>query len=350
MEENTSRENRESGQGQIRWNQAAVAPDSSLVRHEDSHPAMGTMFSIIAYGASLVSLEDAVDRAFEEIDRLDNLMSHYKPDSEVCAINREAYRQAVIVTPELFNLLEDSFRYSEATGGAFDITVGPLMKAWGFFRGWGRLPEPGELEQALKRIGYQHVRLDAATRTLAFDEAGVELDLGAIGKGYAVDRAIETLRVAGVTCALVSSGTSSIYALGSPPGGLGWEISVCDPMDRRKQACSLWLQNLSISISGDYEQSFVLDGKLYTHILNPRTGRPVENMLMTVVVAASNTASDALSTAFFVAGVERSRAFLEHHPNLHAIFYRPGGSPRSFEQTVVQSSVTHLRADRFMRM
>jgi thiamine biosynthesis lipoprotein len=350
MEENTTKGNRESGHGQFRWNHAPVAPDSSFVRHDASHPAMGTIFSIIAYGSSSVSLEDSVDQAFQEVDRLDNLMSHYKPDSEVCTINREACRQPVVVTHELFNLLQESFRYSEETGGAFDITVGPLMKSWGFFRGWGRLPAQAELEQALHRIGYQHVRLDAATRTLAFDQAGIELDLGAIGKGYAVDRAVETLRAAGVTCALISSGTSSIYALGSPPGENGWEISVCDPIDRRKQACSLRLQDLSISISGDYEQSFVLGGKLYTHILNPRTGRPVENMLMTVVVAASNTASDALSTAFFVAGIERGRAFLERHPNLHAIFYRPGGSPHSFEQTVLQSSVANLPADRFMRM
>jgi FAD:protein FMN transferase len=151
--------------------------------------------------------------------------------------------------------------------------------------------------------------VDAAKRTLAFDTLGVELDFGAIGIGYAVDRAVEKLHAAGVACAPVSSSKSGVYALGAPPGKQGWAISVGDPLDRRQQACSLQLRNLSISISGDYEKSFLLDGRLYTHILGPRTGRPVEQMLMTVVVADSNTASNALSTDFFVAGKNSSRAF-----------------------------------------
>ncbi len=150
-------------------------------------------------------------KSFQEIDRLDNLMSHYKPESELSMINREAFHQTVAVTPELFNLLQDSLRFSEETSGAFDITVGPLMKSWGFFRGWGRLLEQSELDEALKRTGYRNVRLDAAAPTLRFGEPGIELDLGAIGKGYAVDRVVEILR-AEDTSALVSSGTSSIYA------------------------------------------------------------------------------------------------------------------------------------------
>jgi thiamine biosynthesis lipoprotein len=222
------------------------------------------------------------------------------------------------------------------------------MKSWGFFRGWGRQLEQSELDQALKRTGYRHVKLDAATHTLRFDEEGIELDLGAIGKGYTVDRVVEILRAEGVTSALVSSGTSSIYAIGAPPGEQGWEISVCDPFDRRKQACSLRLQNMSISISGSYEKSFVLDGKPYTHLLDPRNGKPVENMLMTVVIAASNAASDALSTAFFVSGVEQAQGYLQNHHNLTAIFYVPKGSSRSVEQIVLKSIVTALPANSFV--
>jgi thiamine biosynthesis lipoprotein len=316
--------------------------EGSLVRHEASHAAMGTIFSIAAYGSSSERLQDSLARSFQEIDRLDSLMSHYKAESELSMINREASRRAVVVTPELFNLLEDSLRFSVETCGAFDITVGPLMKAWGFFRGWGRLPEPLEMEQAMQRIGYRHVKLDAATHTVRFDEPGIELDLGAIGKGYAVDRVVQLLRADGVSRALVSSGTSSIYAIGAPPGEHGWEISVCDPFDPRKQACSLRLQNMSISISGSYEKSFVRDGKLHTHLLDPRNGKPVENMLMTVVIAASNTSSDALSTAFFVSGAEQAQAFLLSHQNLTAIFYVPKGSPRSWEQIVLKSNIVAL--------
>jgi thiamine biosynthesis lipoprotein len=319
--------------------------EDSLVRHEASHAAMGTVFSIAAYGTNSERLQDSLARCFQEIDRLDNLMSRYKPDSELSTINREAFHRAVVVTPELFNLLQGSLRFSEQTYGAFDITVGPLMELWGFFRGCGRLPEPRELEQALRRSGYRHLKLNAAAHTLRFDVPGIELDLGAIGKGYAVDRVVEILRADGVSRALVSGGTSSIYSIGAPPGEHGWEISVCDPFDRRKQACSLRLRNMSISISGSQEKSFLLDGKVYTHLLDPRNGKPVEDMLMTVVIAASNTASDALSTAFFVSGVRQTQVYLQNHSNLTAMFYLPKGCLRTKEQVVLKSNHIALPAN-----
>lgn len=319
--------------------------EDSLVRHEASHAAMGTVFSVAAYGTNSERLQDSVARSFREIDRLDKLMSRYRPESELSAINREAFHRAVVVTPELFRLLQDSLRFSEQTAGAFDMTIGPLMKSWGFFRGCGHVPEPSALEQALRRIGYRHIKLDSAAHTVRFDEPGIELDLGAIGKGYAVDRVVEILRADGVSRALVSGGTSSIYAIGSPPGEYGWEISVCDPFDRRKQACSLRLRNMSISISGSQEKSFLLDGKVYTHLLDPRNGKPVEDMLMTVVIASSSAASDALSTAFFVSGVKQTQAYLEDHPNLTAMFYLPRGSSRTTERVVLKSKLMALPAN-----
>ena len=322
--------------------------EDPLVRHEDSHAAMGTVFSITAYGSNSERIQLSFARCFREIDRLDNLMSRYKPESELSTLNREAFRGAAVVTAELFKLLQRSLRFSEQTCGAFDITVGPLMKSWGFFRGCGCLPEPPELELALRRTGYRHVKLDATSHTLRFDEPGIELDLGAIGKGYAVDRVVEILRADGVSRALVSGGTSSIYAIGAPPGEHGWEISVCDPFDRRKQACSLRLRNMSISISGSQEKSFLLDGKVYTHIFDPRNGKPVEDMLMTVVIAASSAASDALSTAFFVSGVKQTQAYLQIHPNLTAMFYQPKGSPRTAERVVLKSNLVALPPNSFI--
>ena len=329
---------------------ASVHGAAPLIRHEASHQSMGTIFSLIAYGPSSACLEELACQAFAEIDRLNNQMSHYKAESELSAINHQAWRQSMVVTPELFRLLEDSARYSEETNGAFDITIGPLMKSWGFFRGWGRLPSPLELAQVRKRIGYRHVKLDSAARTVEFDDPGIELDLGAIAKGYAVDRVVEILRAEGVTRALISAGTSSIYALGAPPGKQGWAIAMRHPLDSRKTACLFRLQNLSISVSGDCENFFELGGRIYAHIMDPSSGMPAEDMLMTVVISSSTTESDALSTSFFVGGVEKSRAYLEHHPDLIAIFFIPTRSTHTVEEVVLKSSVTKIPADCFARM
>jgi thiamine biosynthesis lipoprotein len=308
------------------------------VRYEASHDAMGTEFTIVAYGRDAKFLGEVVNQAFEEIDRLDAQMSNYKPESEISALNREAARQAVMVEPALFALIQDSLRYSRETNGAFDITVGPLMRAWGFFRGQGRVPTRGELAQVMERIGYGHVHLDAERREVRFDRQGIELDLGGIAKGYAVDRAVGILRENGVTAALVSSGTSSLYALGAPPGERGWKVNIRDPFEARKVGDVVWLKNYSLSASGSYEKFFTVGGKTYAHIMDPRTGRPVENMLSSAVLAPQTTESDALSTAFFVLGPEAGRGYLAAHTNLAVDFYQPGPAKRTFRRVILRSA------------
>jgi FAD:protein FMN transferase len=330
-------------------NSLARAADS-LVRYEASHQAMGTTFTLVAYGSNSTYLSEVAGQVFQEIDDLDDQMSNYKPESELSSINREAARHAVIVEPGLFKLIQDSLQYSQASGGDFDITVGPLMKAWGFFRGRGRLPSQSELAQVLKRIGYEDVKLDAATRTIRFDKPGIEIDLGAIAKGYAVDQAVQILRDNGIRQALISSGTSSLYALGSPPGEHGWKISVRNPLDQSQAACVLRLQNLSLSVSGDYEKFFKLRGKIYAHIMDPHTGMPVQNVLSTAVVSPSATDSDALSTSFLVEGPGRTKDYLKHHPNLTAILFLPTASGHAFNQIVLKSSVTKLPVGAFANM
>jgi len=309
----------------------------SLVRYEASHEAMGTVFTVVAYGGDARTLASVSNEVFEEIDRLDRQMSTYQPESELSALNRHAARRAVLVEPKLFQLIQGSLRTSEETGGAFDITVGPLMKAWGFFRGQGRVPSPSELAAVLGRVGYRHIKLERKERTIAFDAEGVELDLGGIAKGYAVDVAAEILRANGIERALISSGTSSVYALGSPPDEPGWRITLRDPFEAGKIADVVYLKNYSLSVSGNYEKFFTLGGKTYAHIMDPRTGRPVENMLATAVLAPRAVESDALSTACFVLGAQGSHLYLARHPNLLAILYQPAAAPHRFQRVVLRS-------------
>jgi thiamine biosynthesis lipoprotein len=322
----------------------APATDGA-VRYEASHNAMGTVFTVAAYGADARQLAEVVNEAFEEIDRVDAQMSNYQPQSELSSINRHAATESVLVEPQLFRLLEDSLRYGEETGGAFDITVGPLMRAWGFFRGRGRMPARSEIHGALEKVGCQHVHLDPATRTIRFDTSGIEIDLGGIAKGYAVDRAVDILRTYGVTQALVSSGTSTIYALGAPPHDHAWRITIRDPFDAEKAGDVVFLKNFALSVSGNYEKFFELDGKIYSHILDPRTGRPAENLLSTAVLAPLATQADALSTALFVLGVEGGRRYLSAHPNLAAVFYQPADSPGVFKRTLARSPSFKLPPD-----
>lgn len=315
------------------------------VRYEDSHNAMGTVFTVVAYGREGEHLSEVVREVFEEIDRLDAQMSDYNPASEISAINREAARRPVVVEPKLFRLIQGSLRLSEESDGAFDITVGPLIKEWGFFRGKGRVPSADELAAVMKRVGYRHVKLDPAWREIRFDSEGIGLDLGAIAKGYALDRAAEILRSNCVTSALVSSGSSSLYALGSPPGETGWKVSIRDPYDKQKAADVVRLKNYSLSVSGNYEKFFKLGGRTYSHIFDPKLGRPVENILSTAVLAPTGEQSDALSTSLYVLGVERARVVLTRHVDITVIFYLPGNSKGKFKRVVMQSQSFAIPAE-----
>jgi thiamine biosynthesis lipoprotein len=308
-----------------------------VVRYEASHDTMGTTFIVVAYGADAGHLAAIANEVFNEFDAIDAQMSHYRPESELSAINRHAAVRGVIVEPGLFRLLRESLRYSQETEGAFDITVGPLMKAWGFFRGQGRGPSDRELAEARLHVGFRHVRLDEESRTIRFAVEGLGLDLGGIGKGYAVDRAVEILKSYGVENAMVSSGTSSLYALGAPPGERAWRVSLRDPFDSEKVADVVWLRDFALSMSGSYEKFFTLEGRTYSHIFDPRTGRPVEGMLATTVLAPRATEADALSTAFYVLGPEGTRRVLAAHANLVSISYLPFGEQKRHRRVMLRS-------------
>ena len=265
----------------------------------------------------------ALEAAFDEVDRIDRLMSHYKPESPLSRLNRAAGAGPVAVEPELFDFIAESLRYSRESDGAFDITVGPLMKTWGFFRGGGRLPTAEEVAEAHGRIGYTHVVLDPVARTIRFDRSGMELDLGGIAKGYAVDRVVALLRRAHVAAALVSAGGSTVFGLGAPPGREAWDVDIQDPAGGGRVALTVPLKDRALSVSGRAEKSFERDGIVYAHIMDPRTAQPVQGVLSVAVLASTGTAGDALDDAFFVEGVERTRSRLRRRPETEAISSSP---------------------------
>lgn len=277
----------------------------------ESRPAMGTSFEIYLYASGPERASELFEMAFDEIERVEEALSNYRPSSELSRINANASEGPVVTDKEVFDLLAQALDYSQRSDGAFDITVGKLMKAWGFFRGSGHFPSDQELTLARQQAGWQNVKLDQRARSIYFLKRDIELDLGGIGKGYALDRVAELLSEAGVKAALISSGSSSIYAIGAPPGKVGWPVRIPDPMDRTRTLCTILLKGESLSTSGSYEKFFQLNGRTYCHIMDPRTGRPVEGMLQTTVITPKATDSDALSTAVFVMGPQPSAKLLD---------------------------------------
>jgi thiamine biosynthesis lipoprotein len=280
----------------------ALATSSEELRLEASVEAMGSAYSLVLYGEDRGRLEAASEDAFEEVRRLDRMLSNYRPESEWSEVNRHAAERPVKVPVELFQLLSACVEYSRESEGAFDISVGPLMKVWGFYKGSGHLPHRAEVRGTLTKVGYRHILLDAGDRTVRFARPGVELDPGGIGKGYAVDRMVDVLRKDGIASALVSASGSSIYALGAPPGEAGWKVRIRDPKNEANPVTEVTLKNESMSTSGSYEKFFRAEGKIYSHIMDPRTGFPAAGMLSTSVIAPRTLDSEAWTKPFFING------------------------------------------------
>ena len=298
---------------------ASSAFPQTLFRLEKSSDAMGSVFSIALYGADREKLEAAAGAALDEARRLDALLSNYQPGSEWTQVNRGAAGNPVKVSVELFRLLSACLDYSRTSDGAFDITVGPLMRVWGFYKGAGQLPRRTAITAALAKVGYRHIHLDATAQTASFDRRGVELDPGGIGKGYAVDRMVAILKQRGIDCALVAASDSSIYGLGAPPGEpRGWTVNIRDPRNPNQTATSVFLKDMSLSTSGSYEKFFRAGGRTYAHIMDPRTGYPAQGAASVSVVAPRTIDSEAWAKPYFVNG---RRWTSQHMPRDFRVFF-----------------------------
>ena len=282
--------------------------------------AMGTKVQIHLYTTDENRAALCFETAFDEIRRIDRTLSHYQDLSELTRINRRAAREEITTDPEVFRFLQVGFEYSRRSGGAFDMTVGPLLRLWGFFDGAMRVPSDTDLRQTLAVVGWHRVALDPAWRGIQFLAPGVELDPGALGKGHAVDRVVALLREEGVQAALIDAGSSTIYGLGSPPGQPGWMVRVPHPGNPSRCLSTVSLRDNSLSTSGSYEKSFRWQGHTYCHILDPRTGYPVEGVLQTTVVSPRATDSEALSTIAFVSGPQSSEKLLQETSGTSALW------------------------------
>lgn len=297
----------------------ASAPKPVIVQRDLMHAT----FQIIMYppegaGESLWT-ERAAESAFDAIDSLERRISVWRDDSQARRVNDMAATTPVNVSQDLFDAIVLSREISTRTEGAFDISVGPLIELWGYYRKQEHLPTRAEVDEALTKTGMDKVRLKAETRAVTFGREGVRLDFGGIAKGLAADCAGAALKKHGIVAALINGGSSSILAMGAPPGEDGWTVKVIVPDSGDRVIDEIVLRDESLSTSGCYGKYMEFDGTKYCHIFDPRTGWPAPGVMSASAVCASAAEADGLSTAFVVLGNQGTEAYCAAHPDVRAI-------------------------------
>lgn len=289
-------------------------------------PVMGTFAHIVAVAADSNTAQKSVEAAFSQLVLIDNLMSDYKPDSQLSKVNREAFKNPVKIDEPLFEVLSRSIVFSRKTGGAFDVTVGPLVDLYHAAGDKDSLPSEDEIAQAKARTGFEKLLLDAKTRTVKFAVEGMRLDFGAIAKGYAVDKAVEAMQKCGALGGLVAA-SGDIRVFGTPPKGKNfWIIGLQDPnkvitdsLDMSQPLLVLHINDAAVSTSGDYRRFAQIKGKKYSHIIDPRTGTSSRTLSSVTIIAPNATDADALATAVSVMGARKGLELIKTIPDTEAI-------------------------------
>lgn len=309
------------------------APPSQVPFVHKKKYIMGTVFEIVAYGDSPEQVSKAIDKAFVEIVRLDDVMSDYKPDSALSHLNHSSHVGPQSVPPDLYRIIGDALEYSSLSLGKFDVTVGPLVNLWKAAIRGGPAPTPAEEQKVRACVGYQKVELISPDK-IQFHSPCVQIDLGGIGKGYALDRAADVLRAHGVTRAFLDAGGSTIVAMGAPPGQAGWLVHLRDPSN--KVDPQIVLSDSSVSTSEQTAAS-LLSRESAGHIIDPDKGTPLKTRFAVSVVAKTGTASDALSTMLLLVGPEEGKHLVKNAAEVAAIWVSADG------QTYQASSGPQIR-------
>ena len=330
-----------------RTEQPALQAPQETYLLEIARDAMAVEFQVLLNASQQSAAAESAVAALDLVERLEAQLTVYRESSEVSRINQRAFEEAVVVEPRLFALFQLALQISRETGGAYDMTSGPLSKVWGFYRRQGRMPGESEIADALSRVGYHNVLLDEAARTIRFGVAGMELNLGGIGKGHALDRMSEVLRRDGVEHFLLHGGHSSVLACGSRAGSTaeqpGWTVGLAHPLRPGERLAEFRLHHQALGTSGSGTQYFYHQGERYGHIIDPRTGRPAGAVLSSTVIASSAAEADALSTAFYVGGIDLAQSYCQSHPEIASVLVTQAG-------TQLQLAAFNLADDAWRRL
>lgn len=301
---------------------AGGASQKPLNRYEFSLPRMGTIFRIILYAQNQVTASKAATAAFERVEQLEQIFSDYREGSELSRLCRTAGRAPQPVSNELYSILEESLRISELSGGAFDVSIGPLAVLWREARLDKRLPDAALLAKARLAVGFQNIVLDPEEHTVFLKRDDMRLDLGAIAPGFSGDAVLEVLRFHGIRSALVDTGGE--LSLGNPPPGLpGWRVEIQDGgAGFARQVGTLTLHNVTIATSGDALQFLEAGGQHFSHVIDPVEGLGVRNCVSTTVIAPGGATADGLSTALSVLPVSEGLKLVDSLEAISAFLVR----------------------------
>jgi len=277
---------------------------------------MDTVMNLRVYGSKA---NEAIDAAYKRIDEIEQMSSANIATSDVSLINKAAGKDYVKVHPEIIKMLNTAIKYSELSGGAFDITVGPLIKLWGIGTDSERLPADSEIKALLPLVGYKNVSINEKDSSVKLMKEGMSIDLGGIAKGFTADEVVKVFKKYGIKNALINLGGSSIYTMGQKPDGTLWSVAIQHPRKEKSEGYLgiIKLPESALSTSGDYERYFIKDGKRYHHILNPFTGYPADSGVMSdTIIIDSNTKdanmlADTLTKVTFVSGIEKGLKIID---------------------------------------
>lgn len=315
-----------------------IAPN--LEGYEQQFPSMGTLMTFQAFSADKSQVDQAFEAAEKEVERLVNIMSDYDPESELSKINQLAGTgKWSPVSPELWEVLDASDRWNRLSEGTFDASLGALTRLWRKARRQKKIPTQMEIENALQSCGWKHVEFDRQHKSIRLLKPGMFLDLGAIAKGYIVDRAFEILRSRGLQCCMVNAG-GNLRCGDPPPNRSGWRIEISSLQEGEPPLRRIYLKNAAISTSGDLWQFMLIDNKRRSHILDARTGWGIEGPVSVSVIAPTAQEADAASTSMCVLGRSRGLEVLSALDGFDALFLSRVDHEKSLEETPINYSVT----------
>ena len=285
---------------------------------------MGSRFEITVVADNEIKGDQNIKLAISEIDRIEKLISSWDPNSETSKINDAAGKTSVVVSQELFDLIDRCLKISKLTDGAFDISYASMDRIWKFDGSMKTMPSKAAIQESVSRVGFQNIILDKQNTSVFLKLTGMKIGFGAIGKGYAADKAKELLLKKGVTSGIINA-SGDMNTWGKQPDGSEWKVALTNPMDKNKGFGLLPVVDQAVVTSGNYEKQVVFNGTTYSHIIDPRTGYPSKGILSVTVFAPKAELADALATSVFVMGKETGLDRINQLPNVECIIIAEDG-------------------------